>query len=422
MAAQKVQFPRLAPYMGAIRRRPAPRSAGAPCRLFRPETVMTAVLKFLKTEAAGGLLIALAAAAAILVANSPLASGYNAWLKTPLVLDLGFWQVGGALKDWVKDGLMAVFFYVIGLELKRELTVGELSNPKTVLLPVAAAFGGALLPVLIYSAYAGGVDPRGWPVPVATDIAFALAALALIAPKADPRLRLFLLTLAVVDDLMAIVLIAVLFTAELAYVPLFAALALLGLVYGLGRLRPLPMWIYPAVAVITWGLSKESGVHTSVMAVAAAFIVPPRPIGSDDTLLGRLEHYIHPFSAYVVLPIFAFSAAGVSLAGLKPQDILAGVSAGVALGLAIGKPIGVTLFALAAARLAKTPLPFSLGQLIGVGCLCGIGFTMSLFIGALAFDGDVAGEAQARLGVLMGSSLSLLLGLIAFRLLPPPKT
>lgn len=251
---------------------------------------MTAVLKFLKAEAAGGLLIALAAAAAILVANSPLAASYNAWLKTPLVL----------------------------------------------------------------------------------------AALALLAPRADPRLRLFLLTLAVADDLIAIVLIAVLFTAELAYVPLFSALALLGLVYGLGRLRPLPMWIYPAVAVITWGLSKESGVHTSVMAMAAAFIVPPRPIGSDDTLFGQLEHYIHPFSAYVVLLIFAFSAAGVS--------------AGVALGLAIG-----------------------------VGCLCGIGFTMSLFIGGLAFDGDASGEAQARLGVLMGSTLSLFLGLAAFRLFPPAR-
>ena len=380
-----------------------------------------AVLKFLKTEAAGGLLIAFAAAAAILVANSAWAPGYNAWLKTPLVLDLGFWQVGGALKDWVKDGLMAVFFYVIGLELKRELTVGELSNPRTVLLPVAAALGGALLPVIIYSAYAGGIDPRGWPVPVATDIAFALAALALLAPRADPSLRLFLLTLAVVDDLMAIVLIGILFTSQLVLAPLLAALALLALVSGWGRLRAVPMWIYPAVAVITWGLAKESGVHTSVMAVAAAFIVPPRPIGTDDTLLGRLEHYIHPLSAYVVLPIFAFSAAGVSLAGLEPSAILGGVSAGVAIALALGKPVGVTLFTLAASRLSRTPLPFPKRQLIGVGCLCGIGFTMSLFIGALAFDGDAAGEAQARLGVLMGSMISLLLGLAAFRLFPPAR-
>ena len=170
--------------------------------------------------------------------------------------------------------------------------------------------------------------------------------------------------------------------------------------------------------MITWGLAKESGVHTSVMAVAAAFIVPPRPVGADDTLLGRLEHYIHPLSAYIVLPIFAFSAAGVSLAGLEPSAILGGVSAGVAIALALGKPVGVTLFTLAASRLSRTPLPFPKRQLIEVGCLCGIGFTMSLFIGALAFDGDASAESQARLGVLMGSMISLLLGLAAFRLFP----
>lgn len=376
------------------------------------------VLKFLKTEAGGGMLLALAAVCALIIANSPLAVAYFDLLKTPLTLDLGFWQASGTVKDWVKDGLMAVFFYVIGLELKRELTVGELSNPKTIVLPVAAAIGGALLPILVYSAFAGAIDPRGWPVPVATDIAFALAALAILVPKVDPRLRLFLLTLAVVDDLMAIILIAVLFTAELAFVPLLAALALLGLVSLLGRSRALPLWLYPAVAIITWALAKESGVHTSVMAVAAALIVPPRPVATDATILGRLEHYIHPISAFVVLPIFAFSAAGISFAGLEFAAVMSGVSAGVALALALGKPVGITLAALAAARLARAPLPFSLRELIGVGCLCGIGFTMSLFIGALAFAGDAAGDAQARLGVLMGSTVSLVLAAAAFRLWP----
>lgn len=376
------------------------------------------VLKFLKTEAGGGMLLALAALAAIVVANSPLAATYFNALRTPLTLDLGFWSVEATLKDWVKDGLMAVFFYVIGLELKRELTVGELSDPRTVLLPVAAAIGGAILPVMVYSVFAGSIDPRGWPVPVATDIAFALAALAILAPRVDPRLRLFLLTLAVVDDLMAIVLIAVLFTSDLVWLPLVAATALLGALWTLGRRLALPIWLYPLAALVTWALAKESGVHTSVMAVAAAMVVPPRPTARETTLIGQLENYIHPVSAFVVLPIFAFCAAGVSFAGLSVAHVTSGVSAAVALALALGKPLGVTAFALGAARLAKTPAPFTLRQIVGVGCLCGIGFTMSLFIGGLAFASDEGGEASARLGVLMGSTLSLFMAAVVFRLWP----
>lgn len=313
---------------------------------------------------------------------------------------------------------MAVFFYVIGLELKRELTVGELSNPKTVLLPVAAATGGALLPVLIYGLVAGGIDPRGWPIPVATDIAFALAALAILAPRIDPRVRLFLLTLAVADDLIAIILIAFLFTSTFAWPPLVVAIALLGIIMLFGRDRALPIWLYPLAAIITWALAKESGVHTSVMAVAAAMIVPPHPTASGATVLGRLEHYIHPVSAFVVLPIFAFCAAGVSFEGLSLAYLTSGVSAAVALALALGKPLGVSLFALGVARLTRTPLPFALREVIAIGCLCGIGFTMSLFISGLAFADDDAAEAAARVGVLMGSTLSLAMAAAAFRLWP----
>lgn len=380
------------------------------------------VLKFLKTEAGGGMMLALAAIGAIAVANSPLSGAYFDALKLPLTLNLGFWQVEATLKDWVKDGLMAVFFYVIGLELKRELTVGELSNPKTILLPVAGALGGAVLPIIIYWTLAANIDPRGWPVPVATDIAFALAALAILAPGIDPRIRLFLLSLAVVDDLLAIILIAVLFTSNLSVMPLIAAIVLLGGLALLGRRVALPIWIYPLAAIVTWALARESGVHTSVMAVAAAMIVPPRPASSDDTIIGRLEHAIHPFSAFVVLPIFAFCAAGVSFEGLSFAHLTGGVSAAIAVALALGKPIGVTVFSIGIARLVRMPLPFSLRQAIGIGCLCGIGFTMSLFIGGLAFAGDEAGEAAVRLGVLMGSMLSLLLAAAVFRLWPDRTT
>lgn len=375
------------------------------------------VAHFLKTEAGGGMLLALAALLAILVANSPLSGAYFDALKTQVPLDLGVWRFDASLKDWVKDGLMAVFFYVIGLELKRELTTGELSNPRTVLLPVAAAIGGAAAPVLFYWIMAGQLDPRGWPVPVATDIAFALAALSILAPKVDPRLRLFLLTLAVVDDLMAIVLIAVLFTSNLALTPLLAALFLLAAAWALGRRYALPIWLYPLIAVFVWGLAKESGVHTSVMAVGAAMIVPPRVTG-DDTIISKLEHAIHPVSAFFVLPVFAFCAAGVSFAGISLAQVTGGVPAAVALALAFGKPIGVSIFAFAAARLFGAPLPFSAREVLGVGCLCGIGFTMSLFIGGLAFAGDEAGEAAARLGVLMGSMLSLVMAGAVLRLWP----
>lgn len=373
---------------------------------------------FLKTEAGGGMLLALAALAAIIVANSPVSGAYFDALKTPVTLDLGVWRIEASLKDWVKDGLMAVFFYVIGLELKRELTTGELSNPKTVLLPVAAAIGGAAAPVLLYWIMAGELDPRGWPVPVATDIAFALAALSILVPNVNPRLRLFLLTLAVVDDLMAIVLIAVLFTSNLALTPLLVAFVLLAATWALGRHYVLPIWLYPLIAVFVWGLAKESGVHTSVMAVAAAMIVPPRPTAQDTTLISKLEHAIHPLSAFFVLPVFAFCAAGVSFAGLGLAQVTSGVPAAVALALAFGKPIGVAIFTFAAARLFGAPLPFSAREIIGVGCLCGIGFTMSLFIGGLAFAGDEAGEAAARLGVLMGSMLSLLMSAAVLRFWP----
>lgn len=378
----------------------------------------TVVLKFLRTEAGGGILLAFAALAAILVANSSLAPGYFDLLKTTLALDVGVWRHEATVKEWVKDGFMAVFFYVIGLELKRELTVGELSNPKSVLLPIAAALGGAVVPIFVYTFMAGSIDARGWPVPVATDIAFALAALAILAPRADPKLRLFLLTLAVVDDLLAIVLIAILFTSDLDLFPLLGALALLGGLYVAGKRWTTPAWLYPCAGLVTWALAIESGVHSSVMAVAAALIVPARKTRTEETLLGQLEHVFHPISAFLVLPMFAFCAAGVSLAGLRLEQITDGLPAAIALALALGKPLGIATFTVGAARLAGTRMPFTPADVLSVGFLCGIGFTMSLFIGSLAFAGDEAGETAAQLGVLMGSSLALLLAAVAFRMRP----
>jgi NhaA family Na+:H+ antiporter len=379
------------------------------------------VLKFLKTEAGGGILLAIAAAAAIVVANSPWAATYFDTLKTSWALDLGFWRTEMTVKEWVKDGLMALFFFVIGLELKRELVVGELSDPRTVALPVAAALGGALVPIFVYLVIAGASDIRGWPVPVATDIAFALAALALLAPKADPRLRIFLLTLAVVDDLIAIVLIAVLFTNDLSLAPLVFAIALLAGVWLLQRHVDLPKDVYRAVLLITWALAVESGVHSSVMAVAAAAIVPIQTARSGKPILEKLEHETHLVSAYAVLPLFAFAAAGISFAGLGFNALIAPTAIGIALGLALGKPLGIAGAAWAAARLlrASDPLPFA--DVLRVGCLCGIGFTMSLFIGALAYAGDSAGETLMRIGVITGSMAALTLSVVLFAVRPSTK-
>jgi len=253
---------------------------------------------------------------------------------------------------------------------------------------------------------------------VATDIAFALAALALLAPAANPRVRIFLLTLAVVDDLIAIVLIAALFTSNLAWVPLTFALGLLAATWLVQRRVALPAPLYPLIALVTWMLAVQAGVHSSVMAVAAAMIVPPRNTGRGENLLGALEHAIHPISSFFVLPLFAFSAAGVSLADFRVSQLAAGVPAGIALGLALGKPLGVGLAYLAVARLVRAPHTLDGSNVLVVGCLCGIGFTMSLFIGGLAFAGDASGESSARIGVLAGSLLALALSVLAVRLRP----
>jgi NhaA family Na+:H+ antiporter len=372
------------------------------------------ITAFLKTEAGGGVLLALAAILALVVANSPLGQMYFETLARPLAVDIGVWHAKMTLKEWVKDGLMAIFFFVIGLELKREMTVGELSDVGRMALPVAAALGGAVVPAATYLAIAGEADMRGWPVPVATDIAFALAAFAVLAPAANPRLRIFLLTLAVVDDLIAIALIAILFTKGVAMLPLLSALGLLAAVLLIQRYWEFPAWTYCAVGLVAWGLAIQSGVHSSVMAVAAAFIVPLLGSKSGRAILEKLEHAIHPVSAFVILPIFAFAAAGISFHGLGLDALFVPVSAGIALGLALGKPVGIVAAVWCARWIIGTRSSPRLGDLLGLSCLCGIGFTMSLFIGALAYAGDPASEVQMRIGVLAGSVLSLMAGAACF--------
>ena len=374
-------------------------------------------LDFLKTEAGSGTVLGLAALAALIVANSPAAGGYFAWLKSEQVLQLGPLGLTLSVSEWIKEGLMAVFFLVVGLEIKYEILRGELSDPRKLATPVLAALGGMIAPALVYLAVSGllGGPHQGWPVPLATDIAFALAVFAMVGRGLPTSLRIFLLTLAIVDDLGAIALIAVLFSQGVQWPPLILVAGLLVAGGVLARFRkvPSPFWVLGFAAV--WGLTVQAGLSTSLTAVAFAAIVPIRARAEDrQSPLREAMHDLHPYVAFLILPLFAFAKAGVAFGGLALEQLVAPLVLGIALGLFIGKQVGVFGFAWLAARTGwgARPAGASWAQVYGVSLLCGVGFTMSLFIGALAFPGaaDSPVQAEVKLGVLGGSLLSALAG------------
>ena len=374
-------------------------------------------LDFLKTEAASGAILGIAALAALIVANSPMASVYFDTLKSEQVVQLGGLRLELSVSEWIKEGLMALFFLVVGLEIKYEILRGELSDPKKLATPVLAAVGGMVAPAAVYIGFIGwlGGPSQGWPIPLATDIAFALAVFALVGRGLPSSLRVFLLTLAIVDDLGAIALIAVLFSSGVAWQPIALAVALLviGAVWAHRRKVPAPFWVLGFSLV--WWLAVDAGLSTSLIAVAFAAIVPVGPRKEDgQTPLKEAMHDLHPYVAYFVLPIFAFAKAGVSFTGVSLEQMTAPLVVGVAIGLFLGKQIGVMGFAWLASRLGlgKRPTDASWLQVYGVACLCGVGFTMSLFIGALAFPGaiDSPEQVEVKLGVLAGSILSAIMG------------
>ncbi len=374
-------------------------------------------LEFLKTEAASGLILVVAAAAAIIAANSPLADRYAAFVAHPLTIQIGAFHETKPVLKWVKEGLMAIFFFVVGLEIKYEILRGELSNPRRLALPVLGALGGMIAPALVYLAFnmGPGGAPHGWATPTATDIAFALAALAVAGPKLPPSLRVFLLTLAIADDLGAVALIGILFTSQINIWALGAAVSALALMALMGRWKNAPYLFYAVLFAIVWGFTLESGINTSLAGVAAAMTVPigARRHGQAGVLADFMRS-LHPYVAYLILPLFAFVAAGFSFKGLSIGQLFGPIPLGVALGLFIGKQIGVFgLSALAIGlKLARKPTGARWAELYGVSLLCGVGFTMSLFIGGLAFPpGDTAAQAGVRLGVVAGSLLSTLVGM-----------
>ncbi|WP_292070359.1 Na+/H+ antiporter NhaA [Brevundimonas sp. UBA7534] len=370
-------------------------------------------LDFLKTEAASGSALALAAIAAVLVANSPWSADYFTWLKSYHVLQIGPLRLEETISDWIKEGLMAIFFLVVGLEIKYEILRGELSDPKKLATPVLAALGGMAGPAAVYLALTGliGAPHQGWPIPLATDIAFALAIFGFVGKGLPSSLRIFLLTLAIVDDLGAIALIAVLFSEGVNWMPLLwaAAMLLLGAVAARRFQIPAPFWVLGFAAV--WYLTVISGLSTSLTAVAFAAIVPIKARReTHQSPLKEAMHDLHPWNAYLVLPLFAFAKAGVSFSGLSMEQAFAPLVIAIALGLFLGKQAGVLTAAwlASALKIGARPSGASWMQVYGVSLLCGVGFTMSLFIGVLAFPGavDSPEQIEVKLGVIGGSILS----------------
>lgn len=383
--------------------------------------VITKIKEFLRLEAASGILLVFAAIIAMIVVNSPASEWYNGLLDIPVAIQFGDFQIAKPLLLWINDGLMAIFFFLIGLEIKREVLAGELSEPSRVVLPVIGAIGGMAVPAVIYSVINWG-DPtamRGWAIPSATDIAFALGVLALLGDRVPQTLKIFLMTLAIIDDLGAIVIIALFYTAELSLSSLMVAgfaVALLAIMNKRGVIGLTP---YILVGFILWAAVLKSGVHATLAGVITAFFIPFRKEeGQSITQLERMEHDLHPVVAYAILPIFAFTNSGIPFGSMSMDILMHPVPLGIAAGLFFGNQIGVFGFSWVAIKLGLSQLPegVSWPQLYGVALLCGIGFTMSLFVGSLAFEhAGPEFTTDERVGILLGSLLSGILGYILLR-------
>jgi NhaA family Na+:H+ antiporter len=392
-------------------------------RTARPRSALRA---FLGSEAGGGILLMAAAALALIAANSPLAEAYQhlLHLETGPLLSPRLGPMTVHL--WINDGLMAVFFLLVGLEIKREFVDGRLSTWDRRRLPVIAAAVGMAVPALAYLALTAATDGlgRGWAIPAATDIAFAIGVLALLGSRAPTSLKLFLTTVAIADDLGAVAIIALAYTDSLDRVALAAAAAILFVLYAMGRTGVRRLWPYLVGAGLLWFAVLLSGVHATVAGVLAAAAIPivatPGTPDSADSPLHRLEHGLSPWVAFLIVPLFGFANAGVSLAGVGPERLLAPLPLGIAAGLFVGKQLGIFAAVWLTVRLglASRLRGATWVQVWGVAMLCGIGFTMSLFIGALAFPGDPARVEEAKLGILAGSILSALGGYLVLRLAP----
>lgn len=373
------------------------------------------IQRFLKLESAGGILLLFSAAVAMLLANSPLSSQYNDFLNLPVSLQIGSFSINKTLIHWINDGFMAVFFVLVGMEVKKELFEGSLSSYQQAIFPAIAAVGGMIVPALVYW-FIAKQDPslaNGWAIPMATDIAFALGIMALLSKQVPLPLKIFLLALAIIDDLGAIVVIALFFSHELSVQALiFSGFSVLTLVL-LNRFRVSALCAYMVVGAILWASVLKSGVHATLAGVIIGFCIPLKG-KKGERPLHDFEHILAPWSSFVILPLFAFANAGVSFDGIDVSMISSPLLLAIACGLIIGKPVGVFGFSYISVKLglAKLPDGINFKQIFAVAVLCGIGFTMSMFLASLAFDAD-AGESVntlSRLGILLGSTISATLG------------
>jgi NhaA family Na+:H+ antiporter len=379
------------------------------------QPVRSLFTRFFQLEAASGLLLIAAAVLALIINNSPLSYLYGGLLEVPVAIQVGALNIAKPLLLWINDGLMVLFFLLIGLEVKREVVDGHLSKPSQVILPATAAVGGMVVPALIYW-FINRDNPAavaGWAIPTATDIAFALGVLALLGKRVPVSLKLFLMTLAIIDDLGAIIVIALFYSGTLSSVSLLLAAACLLVLVAMNRLGVIKLGPYMIVGLILWVCVLKSGVHATLAGVALAFCIPLRTRNAESSPLLALEHALQPWVAYAILPIFAFANAGVSLAGITVDSFIHPVPMGITIGLLLGKTVGVFGLTWVAVklRLAALPAGAGWGQILGVAILCGIGFTMSLFVGSLAFaPGSSEYAGMDRMGILTGSFFAAVIG------------
>jgi len=378
--------------------------------------------EFIRKESSAGITLIFVTLLALLLQNSPLSGLYSAFLHTPIEIRFGALHIDKPLYLWINDGLMALFFLLIGLEVKREIFEGHLSSPSQVVLPAIAATGGMLVPALCYTAFNQG-DPsamRGWAIPTATDIAFALGILSLLGNRVPISLKIFLMALAIIDDLGAIVIIALFYTVELSTLSIIiSALALLTL-FIMNRLGVVKKAAYILVGMVLWVSVLKSGVHATLAGVALAFTIPLRSTdadGNEFSLSKSMEHDLHYWVAFLILPMFAFVNAGVNLADVSLHQIGGAVPLGIFTGLFIGKQLGVFCFSLLAIKMkiARLPEHSTWMQLYGVSVLTGIGFTMSLFVDSLAFTDDAIYQYADRLAILAASFMSGIAGYLILR-------
>ncbi|WP_060825727.1 Na+/H+ antiporter NhaA [Sulfurospirillum cavolei] len=379
--------------------------------------MLTSIEEFIKKESSSGILLIVVTLTALLLQNSVLTDFYSRFLETPLQISFGSFGIAKPLLLWVNDGLMAVFFFLVGLEIKREILEGELSSRSQITLPLIAAIGGMITPAFVFAFfnYGDSFAMNGWAIPTATDIAFALGILSLLGPRVPPSLKIFLMALAIIDDLGAVVIIALFYTSKLSFMSMMVALGAMMLLVIMNRLGVVKKAAYILVGIVLWVAVLKSGVHATIAGVVLAFTIPLYSYtaqGERFSMLKELEHDLHYWVAFLILPLFAFVNAGVDLKGASVQTLVSNVSLGIALGLFLGKQVGVFCFSYMAVKLkwAKLPEGSSFKQLYGVAVLTGIGFTMSLFVTTLAYNDSTVFFQADKLAILIGSFCSGIVG------------